>query len=226
MAYEVKVTRQCQTTIPLEIRRKYKIDEGDSVIYVDLGDHVAMLPVPKHSVKELLDLQIDVKEPVEDMRKEALQTAQRLVEKKFKGWAQILIESDLLLAAIKKEDRLKPVSAKILYAIDSGKLKGVYASTAAIQETIFWLYNRQLFDELIKAVNFLSHVRHIEWISLTPEICTAAALLIGEYNITPFDAYHLATAISMDKTILSTEHIYEKVKGVKKIEPIDFAKNL
>lgn len=84
MAYEVKVTRQCQTTIPLEIRKKYKIAEGDSVIYVDLGDHVVMLPVPKHPVKELLDLQIDVKESVQAMRKEALETAQRLVEKKLK----------------------------------------------------------------------------------------------------------------------------------------------
>ena len=45
MAYEVKVTRQCQTTIPKAIRKKYMIDEGDSVIYVDLGDHIAMLPV-------------------------------------------------------------------------------------------------------------------------------------------------------------------------------------
>ncbi len=84
MAYEVKVTRQCQTTIPSAIRKKYKIDEGDSVIFVDLGDHVAMLPVPKHPVKELLDLQIDVKESVHDMRMEALETAQRLVEKKLK----------------------------------------------------------------------------------------------------------------------------------------------
>ena len=84
MAYEVKVTRQCQTTIPSAIRKKYKIDEGDSVIYVDLGDHVVMLPVPKNPVKELLDLRIDVKESVQDMRKEALETAQRLVEKKLK----------------------------------------------------------------------------------------------------------------------------------------------
>lgn len=84
MAYEVKVTRQCQTTIPRQIRRKYKIDEGDSVIYLDLGDHIAMLPVPKHPLKELMDLQIDVKEPVHDMRLEALETAQRLVEQKLK----------------------------------------------------------------------------------------------------------------------------------------------
>jgi bifunctional DNA-binding transcriptional regulator/antitoxin component of YhaV-PrlF toxin-antitoxin module len=84
MAFEVKVGRRCQTTNPLEIRKRFHIVEGDSVVYVDLGNHVAMVPVPEHPVKELLGLKIDAKESVGDLRKEALQTAQRLVDEKFK----------------------------------------------------------------------------------------------------------------------------------------------
>ncbi len=110
--------------------------------------------------------------------------------------------------------------------IDSGELKGVYASTAAIQEIIFWFYNRQLLSELTHAVNILTQLRNVEWIAITPEICLNASLLINEYNTSPFDAYHLATAIFRDKTILSTEHIYDKIKGIKRIEPQDFAKDL
>ncbi len=85
MAYETKVTRQCQTTIPLEIRKKYKIDEGDTIIYVDLGDHIAIVPVSRNPLKDLKDLKIDAKESVTEMRAEALQTAQRLVDRKLKG---------------------------------------------------------------------------------------------------------------------------------------------
>jgi len=85
MAYEVKVTRQCQTTIPSAIRKKYKIDEGDSVIYVDLGDHIAIVPVSKHPLKDLKNLKIDAGQSVSEMREEALQTAQRLVDRKLKG---------------------------------------------------------------------------------------------------------------------------------------------
>ena len=139
---------------------------------------------------------------------------------------KFLIESDLLLAAIKKEDRLKPAAERILEKIDSGELKGVYASTAVLQEIIFWFYNRQLLNELSKAVNILSHLPNVEWIPITPEICLTASLLINEYNTSPFDAYHAATAIPRDKTILSTEHIYDKIKGITRIEPTDFAKNL
>ena len=85
MAYEVKVTRQCQTTIPFQIRKKYKINEGDSVIYVDLGDHIAIVPVTKNALKDLKNMKIDTEQSVSEMRKEALQTAQQLVDKKFKG---------------------------------------------------------------------------------------------------------------------------------------------
>jgi predicted nucleic acid-binding protein len=139
---------------------------------------------------------------------------------------KILIESDLFLAAIKKEDRLKPTAEKILEKIDSGELKGIYASTATVQEVIFWFYNRQLLSELALAVNILTHLRNIDWIAVTPDICLTASLLINEYNISPFDAYHAATAIFRDKTILGTEHVYNKIKGITRIDPAEFAKDL
>ena len=84
MAYEVKVTRQGQTTIPKPLREKYLIDEGDRIIYIDLGDHMAVLPAPRHPLKVLEGLRIEAKESVYEMRKEALEAAQRLVEEKLK----------------------------------------------------------------------------------------------------------------------------------------------
>ena len=84
MMYEVKVTRQGQTTIPKPLRDKYDIAEGDVVLYVDVGDHVAMLPVPKDPLRVLAGLRVKEKGTVYEMRKEALETAQRLVEEKFK----------------------------------------------------------------------------------------------------------------------------------------------
>jgi predicted nucleic acid-binding protein len=116
------------------------------------------------------------------------------------------------------------VAESILEKIDAGELKGIYASTAVIQEIIFWFYNRQLFSELSLAVNLLSHLRNVEWVAVTPEICLTASLLINEYQISPFDAYHAATAIPKDKTILSTEHVYDKIKGITRIDPAEFAK--
>jgi predicted nucleic acid-binding protein len=138
----------------------------------------------------------------------------------------ILIESDLLLAVLKKEDRLKPVAIEILERIGAGKLLGVYASTAALQEIVFWFYNRQLLGDLSKVVNSLAHLPKVEWVPVTPEICLTASLLISEYKVSPFDAYHAATAIFRDKTVLSTDHAYDKIKGIKRIEPAEFVECL
>jgi len=84
---------------------------------------------------------------------------------------------------------------------------------------IFWFYNRELFNEIVSVVNALIHLKNIEWVELNAEICLTASILINEYKVSPFDAYHAATAISRDRVILSTEHIYDKIKGIKRIDP-------
>ncbi|NLE04481.1 MAG: PIN domain-containing protein [Crenarchaeota archaeon] len=131
-----------------------------------------------------------------------------------------------MLAIIKKEDHLKSAAESILENIVESKITGVYASTASMQEIVFWFHNRQLFTELISAINILSHLRNLEWVPLTPDVCITASLLLNEYKLSPFDAYHAATAISRDKIIISTEHIYDKIKGVTRINPADLASSV
>ena len=138
----------------------------------------------------------------------------------------ILIETDLLLAFIKEEDRLKTTAKKVLQGIHSGELDGFYASTTVIQEIIFWFSNREMTDELMSAVNALIHIENLRWVELSTELCLAASVLMNEYRINPFDAYHLATSIQNDKMILSTDHVFDRVKGVKRVVPEDFVKTL
>jgi AbrB family looped-hinge helix DNA binding protein len=83
LAYEVKVTRQGQTTIPKELRDKYGIEEGDTVLYIDVGDHMTILPVPRDPLKILEGLRIEEKGSVYEIRREALKTARKLVEEKL-----------------------------------------------------------------------------------------------------------------------------------------------
>ena len=42
-------------------------------------------------------------------------------------------------------------------------------------------------------------------------------------HINPFNAYHAAIAITEDKTILSTEHVYDRIKGIRRIDPETYA---
>ena len=138
----------------------------------------------------------------------------------------ILIESDLLLAYMKKSDWLKPTAEKILSRVASGDIPGAYASTATLQEIIFWFYNRDMHRELVQATNAITHMRNMRWIDLFPEICFTASMLIKEYMINPTDAYHAATAITKDKTILNMELVYDRIKGIRRIDPETYAEQL
>jgi AbrB family looped-hinge helix DNA binding protein len=44
MTQEVLVTRKGQTTIPIELRRKYKVEEGSRMQVLDTGDGILLKP--------------------------------------------------------------------------------------------------------------------------------------------------------------------------------------
>lgn len=136
----------------------------------------------------------------------------------------MLIESDLFIAIIKDKDRLKPAATMVLEAIERGEIKDAYASVGAIQEIIFWLLNEGRSTDILKTVNALSNIKNLEWVDLNKDICINAAALIGEYKLSPFDAYHAATAISKDSKIISSDHAFDKIKSINRTNLSSFTK--
>jgi predicted nucleic acid-binding protein len=119
---------------------------------------------------------------------------------------------------MKENDRLKSSASKILAGIESGRINNVYASAAVIQEIVFWLLNEDRSGDILKTVNSLLSIRNLEWVDLSKDICLNAAALIEEYKISPFDAYHAATAISRDSKIASSDHVYDRIKSIQRTE--------
>jgi len=84
MAFEVKVTRQGQTTIPKELRDRYRIKEGDKVLYIDVGGYMVVLPMSKDPLKELRSLRIRDQRPIAKIRKEIYRSALKESEERRK----------------------------------------------------------------------------------------------------------------------------------------------
>lgn len=138
----------------------------------------------------------------------------------------MLLDSDILIAVIKEEDRLKPASLKILRAVEGRKLKDAYASVAIIQEIIFWLLSRGLKNKVLLTVSRLFEIKNLEWVPLDREVFLTASALIEEHDLRAFDAYMAATALLRNGTILSSYHVYDGIKGVRRIDPEEAAKKL
>ena len=138
----------------------------------------------------------------------------------------MLLDSDIFIAIIKEEDRLKQPSLKILKAIERRKLKNAYASVASIQEIIFWLLNRGFKDKILLTASRVFKIKNLEWIPLDEKVFLTASALIEEYELGAFDAYIAATALLKDRVILSSDHIYDKIKGIRRVSPEEVAKKL
>ena len=138
----------------------------------------------------------------------------------------MLLDSDIFIAILKEEDRLKQPSLKILKAIERRKLKNAYASVASIQEIIFWLLNRGFKDKILLTVSGVFKIKNLEWIPLDEKVFLTASALIEEYELGAFDAYIAATALLKDRVILSSDHIYDKIKGIRRVSPEEVAKKL
>ncbi|WP_016729862.1 type II toxin-antitoxin system VapC family toxin [Saccharolobus islandicus] len=139
----------------------------------------------------------------------------------------MMIESDILLAHIKSEDRLKAVADTILLRIARGELK-VIASREVFHELYYVLKNMNLSpQEILLKLGALKSIPNIDWVPTTVDTDLLALSLMSQYGISSiFDSYYVATCLlyDKDKIIISTDHIFDKVLGIRRIDPRDFVK--
>lgn len=135
----------------------------------------------------------------------------------------MIIETDLLYAYVKKQDWLKPVADKIINAIADGKLGTVHASRMVLHELYYVSKAESIpLDQYITRAASLTAIPNLSYHPTTVEIDLLALVLMKQYNVTSiFDAYHAATALNQepDHTVISTDHIYDQIPGITRIDP-------
>lgn len=134
----------------------------------------------------------------------------------------MLIESDIVLAYVKEEDWLKEYSLKLLKAAEDNKLE-LYVSREIIHE-LYYLARRYNVDirVFLEKIVALTRINNVRWIPTDIEIDLTALTLMIEYEINSiFDAYYAATTLlkDPDKIIISTDKVYDKIPGIKRIDP-------
>jgi predicted nucleic acid-binding protein len=135
----------------------------------------------------------------------------------------MLIETDCIYAFVKSSDRLKSVADKLMWRIKEGELGEISVSREVFHE-LYYVSMREgvTLDEYIRRVAALTSIKNLRFLPTTSEIDLLALTLMRQYRLTSiFDAYHAATALNQvpDRTIISTDHVYENIPGLKKVEP-------
>ena len=135
----------------------------------------------------------------------------------------MLLESDIFIAYMKKEDWLKKAATAIIDAIEKGQLSPVQTSTEVFHELYY------VFSDFVPLQTLMANEARIATIKnltcIMPDYTTylTALSVMDTYGITSiFDAIYAATALSAnvpDHTLISTDKKYDAIKGLKRIDP-------
>ncbi|MEM3441968.1 MAG: PIN domain-containing protein [Candidatus Bathyarchaeia archaeon] len=134
-----------------------------------------------------------------------------------------MIETDVLYAYVKKDDWLKPAATYVISKIACGEFGVVYASRESLHE-IYYVAKEEGAspDEIIARIAALVTIENLAFIDTSNEIDLLALTLMRQYGLSSiFDAYYAATALNQisDHTIISTDAIFDRIPGIKRIDP-------
>jgi len=137
-----------------------------------------------------------------------------------------MIEADILYAHVKRDDWLKPAANKILRRIVRGDFGIVLTSREALHELYYVSMEEGVaLESYISRLAALTAIPNLKYVDTTSEIDILAATLMKQFKLTSiFDAYYAATALNAvpDHTIASTDEVFDKVTGVKRVDPRTF----
>ena len=124
---------------------------------------------------------------------------------------------------MKKEDWLKPVARKVVAGIESGRLRGTIASAAVLHEMYYVFSEHAPLDTILADFGRVVTIKNLAFLSPDTDVYLSALHLSRTYGVTSFfDAVYAATALSSavpDHKILSTDSVYDRIPGLKHINP-------
>lgn len=140
-----------------------------------------------------------------------------------KAETALMIETDVIYAHVKTHDWLKGAADRLMRRIDKGEFGRVMTSREVLHELYYVSMQEGIpLDSYISRLAALTAVNNLTYLETTFEIDLLAATLMKQFRLNSiFDAYYAATALNSvaDHTIISTDEVFDKVSGLKRIDP-------
>jgi predicted nucleic acid-binding protein len=129
-----------------------------------------------------------------------------------------ILENDVLFAYLNKFDPNFKVADGIFRKLKTGSLNVSISSVALVEmELVYRSEGRE--NGLLGDIAALSAVPNTTFEPLTPDIVLSAVYLRDAFKLGFFDSHYAATALNMDSDIVSFDRAYDRVKGLKRIDP-------
>jgi len=126
------------------------------------------------------------------------------------------LDTDVVLSQIKPEDWLKDIVKRKLDEVNE-KLRTSAITVVECQIVLLRDVSRSSALKVTEDVETMG----IEILPITMEVLKKATKLLNKYpKLNIFDSIHLAHAILEGEKIMSTDRLFDEVKGVERIDPL------
>ncbi|MEM2913261.1 MAG: PIN domain-containing protein [Candidatus Bathyarchaeia archaeon] len=129
-----------------------------------------------------------------------------------------LLENDVIFAYLNEYDPNHPIAERIFRKLHDGEIS-IHISSVSLIEMELIYRSEKMEERLLRDLAALAALPNVEYVPLTPDTAVASVYLRQTLNLSFFDSHYAATALSLDRKIISFDKAYDKVLGLTRIKP-------
>ena len=129
-----------------------------------------------------------------------------------------LLENDTIFAYLNEYDPNHAIAERIFKKLQNGEIKVEISSVSLIEMELIYR-SEKMEDKLLKHLAAIAALPNVKYIALTPDVAVASVYLRQTLNLTFFDSHYAATALNLDRKVISFDQAYDKVPGLTRIKP-------
>lgn len=129
-----------------------------------------------------------------------------------------LLENDVIFAYLNEHDPNHAVAEGIFQKLRNGEIKVEISSVSLIEMELIYR-SEKIEHMLLKHLAAVAALPNVEYIALTPDMAVTSVYLRQTLNLTFFDSHYAATALNLDRRIISFDEAYDGVPGLMRIRP-------
>jgi predicted nucleic acid-binding protein len=129
-----------------------------------------------------------------------------------------LLENDVIFAYLNEYDANHTIAERIFQKLQNGEISVEISSVSLIEMELIYR-SEKMEDKLLKDLAAIAALPHVKYVTLTPDVAVASVYLRQTLNLTFFDSHYSATALNLDRKVISFDQAYDRVPGLTRIKP-------
>ncbi len=129
-----------------------------------------------------------------------------------------LLENDVIFAYLNEYNHNHTIAERIFQKLQNAEITLEISSVNLIEMELIYR-SEKMEDKLLKHLAAIAALPNVKYIALTPDMAVASVYLRQTFELTFFDSHYAATALNLDRKIISFDQAYDRVPGLTRIKP-------